>query len=127
MPTVLVVDDEFGIVEVLETILADEGYRVRTASNGRQGLARLAAEAPDVVLLDFVMPVLGGAGMLQAMAAEPAYRHIPVVVISSLREDVIAKRCAGYAGFLLKPFTAAALLSIVARVLGSAANAGTSR
>ncbi len=54
MATVLVVDDEFGIVDVLETILADEGYRVLTACNGKQGLVRLSA------LLDFMMPILGG-------------------------------------------------------------------
>ena len=58
MPTVLVVDDEFGIVDVLETVLTDEGYRVLTACNGKQGLERLVTEKPDVVLLDFMMPIL---------------------------------------------------------------------
>ena len=123
MRTVLVVDDEFGIVDVLETILIDEGYRVLTACNGKQGLVRLSAEKPDVVLLDFMMPILGGGEMLRAMAAEPAYQRIPVIMISSLSEDVIAERCKGYAAFLHKPFRAAAVLSTVARVLGSGANA----
>jgi CheY-like chemotaxis protein len=123
MATVLVVDDEFGIVDVLETILTDQGYRVLTACNGKQGLVRLSAEKPDVVLLDFMMPILGGAEMLRAMAAEPAYQRIPVIMISSLGEDVIAQRCKGYAAFLHKPFRAAAVLSAVARVLGSGANA----
>lgn len=119
MPTVLVVDDEFGIVDVLETILTDEGYRVLTACNGKQGLARLSAEKPDVILSDFMMPILGGAEMLRAMAAEPAYRRIPVIMMSSLREDAIAQRCKGYAAFLHKPFRVAAVLSTVARVLGA--------
>jgi len=119
---VLVVDDEFGIVDVLETILTDEGYRVVTACNGKQGLVRLSAEKPDVILLDFMMPILGGAEMLRAMAAEPAYQRIPVIMISSLGEDVIAEKCKGYAAFLHKPFRAAAVLSTVARVLGSGAN-----
>jgi CheY-like chemotaxis protein/ketosteroid isomerase-like protein len=123
MPTVLVVDDEFGIVDVLETILIDEGYRVLTACNGKQGLVRLSAEKPDVVLLDFMMPILGGAEMLRAMAAEPVHQRIPVIMISSLREDVIAEKCKGYAAFLHKPFRAAAVLSTIARVLGSGANA----
>jgi CheY-like chemotaxis protein len=124
MPTVLVVDDEFGIVDVLETILTDEGYRVLTACNGRQGLERLSAEKPDVVLLDFMMPILGGAGMLDAMAAEPAYRHIPVIMISSLGENVIAEKCTGYVAYLRKPFRATAVLSTIARVLSEGANAG---
>ena len=70
MATVLVVDDEFGIVDVIDTILTDEGYRVLSACNGKQGLARLAEEKPDMVLLDFMMPILGGAEMLRVMAAE---------------------------------------------------------
>jgi CheY-like chemotaxis protein len=122
MATVLVVDDEFGIVDVLETILTDEGYRVLTACNGKQGRVRLSAEKPNVILLDFMMPILGGAEMLRAMAAEPAYQRIPVIMISSLSEDVIAERCKGYAAFLHKPFRAAAVLSTVARVLGRGAN-----
>jgi CheY-like chemotaxis protein len=122
MPTVLVVDDEFGIVDVLETILTDEGYRALTACNGRQGLGRLSEEKPDVILLDFMMPILGGAEMLRAMALDPACHSIPVIMISSLREDVIAEKCKGYAAFLHKPFRAAAVLSIVARVLGRGTN-----
>ena len=123
MATVLVVDDEFGIVDVLETILTDEGYRVLTACNGKQGLVRLSEEKPDLIVLDFMMPILGGGEMLRAMAAEPAYQRIPVVMMSSLGQDVIAERCKGYAAFLHKPFRAAAVLSTVARVLGSGANA----
>jgi CheY-like chemotaxis protein len=124
MPTVLVVDDEFGIVDVLETVLTDEGYRVLTACNGKQGLERLSAEKPDAVLLDFMMPILGGAEMLAAIAAEPAYRHIPVIMISSLAEKVLAEKCTGYVAYLRKPFRATAVLSTVARVLGGMANAG---
>jgi CheY-like chemotaxis protein len=122
MPTALVVDDEFGIVDVLETVLTEEGYRVLTACNGKQGLARLAEEKPEVILLDFMMPILSGGDMLRAMASEPAYQRIPVIMMSSLGEEAIAKRCEGYAAFLHKPFRVSALLSTLARVLGRAAN-----
>jgi len=124
MPTVLVVDDEFGIVDVLETILIDQGYRVLTACNGKQGLESLATERPDVVLLDFMMPILGGVEMLAAMMAEPAYRHIPVIMISSLGENVLAKKCTGYVAYLRKPFRTTAVLSTIDRVLGGRATAG---
>ena len=122
MATVLVVDDEFEIVDVLETILTDEGYRVLTACNGKQGLVSLSEEKPDVLLLDFMMPILGGGDMLRAMAAEPAYQRIPVIMMSALSEDAVAGRCKGYAVFLHKPFRVAAVLSAVARVLGRVAN-----
>jgi CheY-like chemotaxis protein len=121
MATVLVVDDEFGIVDVLETILSDEGYRVLTACNGKQGLERLAEGKPEVILLDFMMPILSGGQMLLAMALEPAYQRIPVIMMSSLGEGVVAQRCRGYAGFLHKPFRVAAVLSTIARVLGAEA------
>jgi CheY-like chemotaxis protein len=119
MATVLVVDDEFGIVDVLETILTDEGYRVLTACNGKQGLVRLSEEKPDLILSDFMMPILGGGDMLLAMASEPAYQRIPVIMMSALSEEAVAERCKGYAAFLHKPFRVAAVLSTVARVLGA--------
>ncbi|HYZ42408.1 MAG TPA: response regulator [Stellaceae bacterium] len=122
MPTVLVVDDEFGIVDVLETILTDDGYRVLTACNGKQGLARLAEEKPGVILLDFMMPILSGGEMLRAMASEPAYQRIPVIMMSALSEEAVAARCTGYAAFLHKPFRVGAVLSTVARVLDRAKN-----
>jgi CheY-like chemotaxis protein len=103
MATVLVVDDEFAIVDVLETILTDEGYRVLTACEGKQGLARLAEEKPEVILLDFMMPILSGCQMPRAMALEPAYQRIPVIMMSSVSEGVVAEGCTGYAGFLHKP------------------------
>src|SRR6202022_3931430 len=107
MPTVLVVDDEFGIVDVLETILTDQGYRVLTACNGKQGLVRLSAEKPDAVRLDFMIPILGGAEPRCGMVAAPAYQRIPVIMISSLGEGVFSEKCKGYAAFLHKPFRAA--------------------
>lgn len=118
MRSILVVDDEYGIAEVLNAILSDEGYRVATAINGRQGLTRLAEMTPDIVLLDYMMPILDGAGMLSAMAAEPIYRAIPVIMMSALDEPQIIDRCAGYVAFLRKPFKSAAVVNVVSRVLG---------
>jgi len=118
MPTVLVVDDECGIVDVLETILTDEGYRVLTACNGKQGLARLAKERPEVILLDFMMPILSGGEMLRTIVSDPIYQRIPVIMMSSLSEEAVAERCKGYAAFLHKPFGVAVVLTTVARVLG---------
>jgi DNA-binding response OmpR family regulator len=122
MTTVLVVDDEFGIVDVLDTILTDEGYRVLTACNGKQGLVRLSEEKAEVVLLDFMMPILSGGDMLRAMAAERAYQRVPVIMMSALSEEAVAERCKGYAAFLHKPFRAAVVLSTIARILARAKN-----
>lgn len=117
MVTVLVVDDEFGIIEVLESVLGDAGHRVVSAINGRQGLARLEEITPDVVLLDFMMPLINGAGMLNAMAADPAYRAIPVIMMSSLDEDTVRQECQGFVAFLRKPFRTNMVLDAIDRAL----------
>lgn len=118
MGTVLVVDDEFGIAELFEAILEDEGYRVVTAVNGRQGLEVLARERPDVVFLDYMMPVMDGAAMLRGMAEDPSLHGIPVVVMSSMPEATVAERCSGYATFMRKPFKITDVMSLTARLMG---------
>jgi CheY-like chemotaxis protein len=119
MRTILIVDDEFGVGEVIEAILEDEGYRVVSAINGRQGLGRLAESKPDLILLDFMMPIMNGAAMLRTMQANPAFRDIPVVMMSSLDERTVRTQCDGIAGFIRKPFRAALLVQTIARVLDS--------
>ncbi len=126
MTTVLVVDDEPLIAMALEAALEDAGYRVATAANGRQGLERLVEEPrPDLVLLDMMMPVMNGPAMLAAMAADPALRAIPVIIVSSLPEEAVRARAQGVAAILLKPCTAEQVLDAIARVLGKAREAGT--
>ncbi len=119
MTTVLVVEDEFGIAELLDAVLTQEGHQVLTAMNGKQGLEVLAQERPDLVFCDYMMPVMDGAAMLGAIAADPTLRGIPVVMMSSMREAAVAKHCAGYVAFLHKPFKLPELLDVVERVLGS--------
>src|SRR5690349_16662981 len=67
MATILVVEDEFGITEVLQSALTDAGHNVVTAINGKQGLELLKESGTELVILDFMMPVLDGLGMLRAM------------------------------------------------------------
>ena len=126
MTTLLVVEDEPLIAMALEAELADAGYAVVTAANGRQGLERLAeAPRPDLVLTDMMMPVMGGAEMLAAMAADPALSGIPVIVLSSLPEAAVRARADGAAAILRKPYTADEVLSAITQTLGGARKAGT--
>ncbi len=117
MATVLVVDDEFGIAEVLEAALTDAGHRVLTASNGKHGLQRLAEVTPDIVFLDYMMPVMDGPTMLRAMQSTPAYQAIPVILMSSLPEAVIAASSNGYRAFLRKPFMLRSVIDVITRML----------
>ena len=117
MPTVLIVEDEFAIADLLEIALTDEGYNVRHAANGREGLERMAEGLrPDLVITDYMMPILDGAGMLEAMRDTQA-RDVPFIVMSSMPEANIRDRVTGYAAFLRKPFQLDALVRLVARIL----------
>ena len=118
MATVLIVEDEFAIADLLEMALTDEGYRVLTAANGRQGLERLAiGPRPDLIITDYMMPVLDGAGMLYAMRATEAHRDVPYIVMSAVPEANVREQLDGYAAFVRKPFRIAAVVQLVATVL----------
>jgi CheY-like chemotaxis protein len=111
---ILIVDDEFSVAEVLESILVDAGHEVVTAINGQQGLERLHERVPDLVLLDFMMPIMDGPALLKAMRGNPAYQSIPAVVMSSLPENTIARSAEGmYTAFLRKPFKLGAVVKVV--------------
>jgi CheY-like chemotaxis protein len=116
---ILVVDDEFGIGELLREILSDDDHQVVLAINGRQGLQMIAKEMPDLVFLDFLMPVLNGAGMLKAMMDDPDMAQIPVIIMSSLPEATVAERAQGHVGFVRKPFQINTILDVAAAALAS--------
>jgi two-component system chemotaxis sensor kinase CheA len=115
--TVLIVEDEWAIADWLQVLLSENGYNVLSAGNGREALDILHRETPDLVLTDFMMPFVDGAGLIAAMREKPATRDIPVVVMTSLLESVVRDRVAGYRAYLRKPFREADLMKIVREIL----------
>jgi CheY-like chemotaxis protein len=116
MGPILIVDDEFGIVEAIRDLLADEGYRTAIALNGREALERMTEERPALVLLDYMMPVMNGPAVLEAMERSDVLRDVPTVMMSaSSPERWRHLRCTA---FLPKPFTLAQLLETVHRLAG---------
>ena len=116
---VLVVDDDDMIREMIGHVLEAEGYRVETANDGQQALAKLQTTRPDAILLDLMMPVMDGWTFLEYCRADPLCGGSPVVVMSahpSLRERPAAL---GVQGVLPKPFDICLLLDIVERLLQS--------
>lgn len=127
MQTILVVDDEFGAVEVLVAALEDEGYRVLSAANGRHGLQCLAENQVDLVITDFMMPLLDGTGMGLAMKADPRTRDIPIIMTSAVTESAVAAKFDGYSAFLRKPFNVDRLLNLVRSLLATRARQAEER
>lgn len=114
---VLIVDDEVDFARVVADALADEGYGVALAHDGRVGLVRLAERPTDLVLLDIMMPAPDGPAMLATMRATAAYADIPVVIMTSVEYDTIAATLPKHQALLKKPFTQRELLDVIARCL----------
>jgi CheY-like chemotaxis protein len=118
--SILIVDDEFGLADVMAEILGECGYQTTIAINGRAALAVLAEKDVDLVLLDVMMPVFDGPSTLRAMRGEPAYASIPVVLMTAVAEALPAGMPPAYQAALIKPFTPAALLQTVRELLAGA-------
>src|SRR5215217_4891992 len=111
---VLVVDDAAINLKLLERALRNEGYEPVLAENGSEALALLRSDVShsvDLVLLDILMPILDGYETLAAIKADPALRHLPVIMITAVEETESAVRCIelGATDYLPKPFNAAVL------------------
>lgn len=116
---VLVVDDTPQNVKLLADILGAKGFVAITAANGEEALAKLAAEQPDIVLLDVMMPGLSGYDVCRRIRADPATALLPVVLVTSLdpHEERVKGIEAGADDFLSKPIHQAELLARVRSLL----------
>lgn len=80
---VLVVEDDTDVRESLEELFAQEGLAVETAVNGVEAMKRLAAAPPSVVVLDLLMPLMGGVEVYQQMQSDDRLREVPVIISTS--------------------------------------------
>jgi CheY-like chemotaxis protein len=109
--TILIVDDEIQNRKLLETLLRPEGYLTLCAANGEDALAAIARRAPDLILLDVMMPGMDGYEVANRLKTDPATSSIPIIMLTA-QDD----RCARLAGltagaeeFLTKPVDRAEL------------------
>jgi adenylate cyclase len=105
LQTILAVDDTPDNLSLLADLLGDR-YRIRVATNGARALELARSHQPDVILLDIMMRGVDGYEVLERLRADPALRHIPVIMISAVGEIESVIRCVelGAADYLLKPF-----------------------
>ena len=96
--TVLVVDDDVEFAEMLRMRLAAGNYRVVTARNGKEGLARAKEESPDVILLDVMMPGMDGGDVALAMRQNPKLAAIPIIFLTAAVSEKETKAHKGLIG-----------------------------
>jgi DNA-binding response OmpR family regulator len=117
-PRVLVVDDSSPIRDLIVVNLELEGFDVRSAADGMEGLEVLAGWRPDVVTLDVVMPRLDGFATLARLRGEPATADIPVLIVTARAQAADRERGEelGADDYLSKPFEPAELVAAVGRL-----------
>lgn len=120
---ILIADDEPNIVTALEFLLKRAGYDVRTAANGDEALALVESFAPDLVLVDIMMPGKSGYEVCQRMREAPQWRHIKIVMVTAKgREAEVSKGLSlGADLYITKPFSTQELIAAIERLLSDSA------
>lgn len=115
MPTIMVVDDEGSILELIRFALEKEGYRVITAEDGMVALNLAAGNIPDLIILDVMLPGQDGFEICRRLRMQPATAHVPVLMLSA-RGDVVDRVLGlemGADDYITKPFSPRELLARV--------------
>jgi len=118
---ILIVEDDNFVAEVYSTKLLEMGHSVRIAQNGKEGLEMIGEEKPDLILLDIIMPVMGGIEMLEELRKRDEMKKIPVILLTNVgeKESIQKVRSLGVQDYLIKShFTPAEVIEKIEAVLG---------
>ena len=124
--SVLIVDDEPNILLSLQFLMKKNGYEVRTAKDGEEALAEISRAAPDLVLLDVMMPKIDGFSMCERIRANPAWRDMRIIMLTARGRDVEREKglALGADDYITKPFSTKDAIARVEAVLTRPSKAG---
>ena len=116
---IITIDDEMPIRSLIRLALRQEGYEVLEAKDGSEGLEKIRRELPDLIVLDFVMPVMNGAETLKAIRSDPQISDIPVLLLTGVKDAAKLEPLLQDArnDFLAKPFLVDMLKERVRKLL----------
>ncbi len=117
--TILIVDDEEDVLELVRYNLAKEGYAVIAAETGERALTQAHAKGPDLIILDLMLPGIDGLEVCKQLKAEPKTRHIPIIMLTAKGEesDIVTGLELGADDYVTKPFSPKVLIARVRRTL----------
>ena len=120
--TVLIIDDDDTLYEVLSHRLKKQGFKTVAAYSGQSGLAKAKAEPPSAIILDLCLPDADGLMICEQLADMPETCGVPILVLSGSEQSGIVRRCrtAGCHYFLRKPYDPNALLVLIRQAIGEA-------
>ena len=118
-PTILVADDEPSILLSLQVLLQKAGFTVRTARDGEEAIAALRESTPSLILLDAMMPKRDGFDVCQTIRADPAYKDLPIIMLTAKSRDVEREKgmALGATDYITKPFSTRDLVGTVRKYL----------
>ncbi len=119
MNTILIVDDEYLIADILGFALEDEGYLVEKASNGRKALEALQDRRVELVITDYMMPVLNGEELVRAIREELQLSNLPVILMSGAQASQGRTSPELFAAVFDKPFDMDRMIATVRELLGA--------
>ncbi|MBD3662897.1 response regulator transcription factor [Sulfitobacter aestuariivivens] len=118
---VVLVEDELNIAEAIRFLLSQDGWRVQTLANGDSAMEVIRNNAPDLVMLDVMLPGKSGFEILHDLRSDPAFENLPVLMLTARgqsRDREMAEK-AGVSRFMTKPFSNAEMLDAVRELTAS--------
>jgi DNA-binding response OmpR family regulator len=119
-PSVLIVDDEPNIVLSLQFLMKKNGFEVRTAKDGEEAMAEISRAAPDLVLLDVMMPKIDGFSICKQIRANPEWKDMRIIMLTARGRDVEREKglALGADDYITKPFSTKDAIARVEAMLG---------
>ncbi len=116
---VLVIDDDISVLKLLEKILTAQGYEVTLAQSGKEGLEKLKAEIPHLIILDIMMPEMDGYEVCKRIRKNPTLKHLPIIMLSGkgdVKDEIEGWRI-GIDEYITKPFNIEELVAIIKGII----------
>jgi CheY-like chemotaxis protein len=117
MPNILIAEDEALIALTIEFALEEEGHHLVMCSNGLKACEAITRFSPDLVITDYMMPLMDGAELIRKFRGLPDTKRVPIILMTAMREDALPQPKPDFDLFLAKPFFDRQLIDAVNRAL----------